>query len=44
MQAETNKRTLARLDEPSTQGVKLLGFDKRGKLRLSMRLIDQKTG
>ncbi|VTZ27456.1 hypothetical protein MPC1_5630005 [Methylocella tundrae] len=24
--------------------VKLLGFDDRGKVRLSMRLVDQETG
>ena len=26
------------------QKVKLLGFDDRGKVRLSMRVVDQETG
>jgi polyribonucleotide nucleotidyltransferase len=32
------------VNEGDTVKVKLLGFDERGKVRLSMKLVDQKTG
>jgi polyribonucleotide nucleotidyltransferase len=32
------------LQEGQTVKVKLLGFDDRGKVRLSMKVVDQQTG
>jgi polyribonucleotide nucleotidyltransferase len=32
------------LTEGQTVKVKLLGFDDRGKVRLSMKIVDQQTG
>jgi len=32
------------LQEGQTVKVKLLGFDDRGKVRLSMKIVDQETG
>ena len=32
------------VNEGDTVKVKLLGFDDRGKVRLSMKVVDQETG
>jgi len=32
------------VNEGDTVKVKLLGFDDRGKVRLSMKIVDQQTG
>ena len=32
------------VNEGDTVKVKLLGFDQRGKVRLSMKIVDQETG
>jgi polyribonucleotide nucleotidyltransferase len=32
------------VNEGDTVKVKLLGFDQRGKVRLSMKVVDQETG
>jgi polyribonucleotide nucleotidyltransferase len=32
------------LQEGQTVKVKLMGFDERGKVRLSMKVVDQETG
>jgi polyribonucleotide nucleotidyltransferase len=42
------KRRVAKTSDVVKEGdkvkVKLLGFDDRGKVRLSMRIVDQETG